>query len=341
MISCCLRRLRMLMALVLICAGATAAPTAYEPFSKFAVVVPGTRLHFIDFGGQGDTVILLAGPGNTAWIWAEFGKDLAKDFRVLALTRRGHGESDMPATGYDQATLIEDIRGFLDSQNLPRVHLVGASTAGEELTHFASKYPERLFSLVYLDAAYDRRVDVESGTPDMPQRPSDADRTSVDAFVAYLIRTRGVADTPPGVLERNWRASVTMRKDGTAGWKWGEAQYAEYMKSVTAEAPDYSKVKTPALAIYAIGVPHARLERASPSVRSAIEKHRNEVVLPWRAASIAQFKAGMKNGSVVELDALHHPFLNRPTETANLVRQFLWRHGSAKLESRYSHVCRN
>ena len=321
-----LRKLHVFMLLALLGSCAHPVPSTRGLQSKFAQVAPATRLHFIDFGGKGEPVILLAGPGNTAWIYAAFGKDLANEFHVLALTRRGHGESDMPATGYDQATLVEDLRGFLDSQRLDNVHLAGSATAGEELTRFASKYPSRVSSLIYLDAAYDRSIDVENGTPDKPNRPTAADKTSADAYVAYLVRTRGVADAPPGVLERNWRASVAIKPNGTAGMKWGEAQFAEYMKSLTAAPPDYYGVEAPALAIYAVGVPHGRLERASPEIRGAIEKHRKAVVLPWRAASIAQFRAGMKNGVVVELDALHHPFLNRPEETATLVRQFLRQH---------------
>ncbi len=84
----------------------------------------------------------------------------------------------MAAAGYDQATLVEDLRGFLDSQKIERVHLVGASTAGEELTQFATRYPDRVSSLVYLDAAYDRSVDVESGTPDRPSAMPSHSRES-------------------------------------------------------------------------------------------------------------------------------------------------------------------
>jgi pimeloyl-ACP methyl ester carboxylesterase len=232
----------------------------------------------------------------------------------------------MPENGYDQATLVEDIRGFLDSQGLRRVHLIGSATAGEEITRFASKYPERVGSLVYLDAAYDRSVDVESGTPDRPARPTTADRASVEAYVAYLVRTRGVADAPPGVLERNWRASVSIQPDGTAGMRWGEAQYSQYLQSLMAAPPDYSGVKAPALAIYAVGIPQERLARATPEIRAALEKHRAEVVLPWRERSILQFRRGIPHGEVTELDALHHPFLNRPRETAGAIRSFLKKH---------------
>jgi pimeloyl-ACP methyl ester carboxylesterase len=302
------------------------APASYVPTSGFVTGSSGNRLHYLDFGGRGDPVLLLAGPGNTAWIYHAFGQDLAHDFRVFALTRRGHGGSEMPEGGYDQETLVKDIKAFVDARGLKRVHLIGASTAGEEVTRFASKYPSRTGSVIYLDAAYDRTVDVERGTPDRPDPPTAADRTSVDAYVAYLVRTRGVTDAPPGVLERNWRASVALHPDGRVGMRWGEAQFRVYMKSLTAAPPDYSQVRAPALAIYSVGVPVGRLTRASAAVRAAIEKHRAEVVTPWRENSIAQFKTGVPHGEVVKLDALHHPFLHRPAETAALVRRFLRKH---------------
>jgi hypothetical protein len=108
--------------------------------------------------------------------------------------------------------------------------------------------------------------------------------------------------------------------------RWGEAQYREYMESLTGASPDYSQIRAPALAIYSVGVPADRLSRATPAVRAAIERHRSAVVLPWRESSIAQFKKGVPHGEVVELDALHHPFLHRPAEAAGLVRRFLQKH---------------
>ena len=72
-----LRILHVLMLLALLGGCAHPVPSTRELQSKFAQVAPATRLHFIDFGGKGEPVILLAGPGNTAWIYAAFGKDLA------------------------------------------------------------------------------------------------------------------------------------------------------------------------------------------------------------------------------------------------------------------------
>ena len=119
------------------------------------MVTNGVRLHYVDWGGNGEPVLLLPGLFGTAEIYSDFAPRLTDRFRVLALTLRGHGQSDEPKTGYEPDSLVEDIRAFLDSMRIGRAHLVGHSLSGAELTAFAGRYPERVLKLVYLDAAYD------------------------------------------------------------------------------------------------------------------------------------------------------------------------------------------
>jgi pimeloyl-ACP methyl ester carboxylesterase len=324
-----LRVLLLLFLLPMAAACATAQQGVQAPRSSFAEGQNGVRLHYLDFGGQGDPVLLLPGAGNTAWIYSAFGQDLARHHRVFALSRRGHGESEMPVSGYDQATLVEDIRLFLDKQTIERVHLIGHAAAGGELTSFAGKYPNRVGALVYLDAAYDRAAQgpVERGNPERPTPASPADRASVDAFTAYLFRTRPIyALFPREVVERDTRASLAMRPDGTAGFRMGEAQFGELLKSLAAAPPDYRRVRAPALAIYAGGQSAYRLRSAAPEQREVIERFLAERVHPWREASIQQFREGMGQAEVVEIDAVHHIFLHKPAKTAALVRSFLRKH---------------
>ena len=120
------------------------------------VDVNGIRLHYLDWGGNGPILLFLAGMGCNAHIFDRFAPRFTDQFHVLALTRRGHGESDHPETGYDINTLTEDIRLFLDALKIDRVILAGHSMAGVEMSHFAAIHPERLLRLVYLDAAYYR-----------------------------------------------------------------------------------------------------------------------------------------------------------------------------------------
>src|SRR4051812_29835784 len=77
------------------------------------ITVNKVRLQYLDWGGKGENLLLLHGMGDTAHAYDELAPKFTNQFRVLALTRRGHGESEIPATGYDTGTLIEDIRQFL------------------------------------------------------------------------------------------------------------------------------------------------------------------------------------------------------------------------------------
>ena len=127
-----------------------------NPKSDF-VQLNEIRLHYLDWGGEGPALIFLTGMGSSAYIYNKFAARFTDRFRVLALTRRGHGDSDYPETGYDADTLTEDIRQFMDVLKIQKAVLAGHSLAGVELTHFAATHPERVERLVYLEALDDRR----------------------------------------------------------------------------------------------------------------------------------------------------------------------------------------
>ena len=61
-------------------------------------------------GGRGSLLLLLAGLGCTAHIFAELAPHLSDRFRVLALTRRGHGLTDTVERGYALQDAAEDAR---------------------------------------------------------------------------------------------------------------------------------------------------------------------------------------------------------------------------------------
>src|SRR5512144_1974637 len=111
------------------------------------VHVNGILLHFLDWTGL----------VPSAYIFNKLAPLFTDKFHVLALTRRGQGDSDCPETGYDADTLTEDIRQFMDHLNTEKASLAGHSLAGVELTHFAATYPDRVENLIYLDALDDRR----------------------------------------------------------------------------------------------------------------------------------------------------------------------------------------
>lgn len=91
-----------------------------------------------------------------AHLFDGFAPRFTDQFHVLALTRRGHGESDCPETGYDLDTLTEDIHLFLNRLKIDQAILVQHTNEGIELPHFAALHPERVGKLVFLEPAWDR-----------------------------------------------------------------------------------------------------------------------------------------------------------------------------------------
>jgi non-heme chloroperoxidase len=296
--------------------------------------VPGARLQWLDFGGRGATVVLLPGLGNTAWIYSDFGRALVREgFRVVALTRRGHGESSAPEMGahYMLDTLAADVIVLLDTLGVQRAHLVGHSFAGAELTHIAARHASRVNRLVYLDAAYDRQAQLTwiSRQPSDGTRPmTAADRASPAAYLAYQrYARRGDLEAAWGeAVERDYLASLEQRADGSVRWRLPLGNFGAMLGAAGAAPPDYASVKAPSLAMYARQVRYALPSLASDApaaLRDSVQAFERNVLGPWVDSSMAQFRAGAGVRCAVELDAVHHVFLQREAEVVALVRRFL------------------
>lgn len=284
-------------------------------------VAPGVRLNYLDFGGTGPAVLLLAGLGNTAHAFDDFAPRLTDRFHVVALTRRGFGESDHPESGYDTPRLVEDIRAAIEALQLGRVSIVGHSIAGEEMTRFAGAYPALVDKLVYLDAAYDR-VSLDSAlqeifpvSPNVPAspQPTAADTASAAAYVAFVHRTRGV-DIPESDIRTRFRY------DG-----WHEEITAAY-QAIQVEHPAYSRVLAPALAIYAVTDDVSQLEPWQRADRAHLSGWQELVRGVERADRLSreQFRRQVAHGTVLDIHGAHHwVFVSNRDEVLAAVRRFL------------------
>jgi non-heme chloroperoxidase len=284
-------------------------------------VARNVRLHYLDFGGNGPSLIFLAGLGNTAHAFDDFAPAFTDRFHVIALTRRGFGESDHPNDGFDNRRLVEDIRAAMDALHIVRASFIGHSIAGEELTRLAATHPDRVDRIVYLDAAYDRvRAsalfdEVFPVPPDLPQPPTPSMRDTVSAggYVDFVHRTRGL-NIPAADIRARYRY------DG-----WDETQTVAY-QAITPEVPDYAAVRAPALAIYAITDRVAQSEpwqRADTAHAEGMQHYLSGTESVY-AKVRAEFRAGVKKGQVLEIHGAHHwVFVSNRDEVLRAVRRFL------------------
>lgn len=268
------------------------------------VNVNGVRLHYLDWGGTGEVLLLLPGFGDNASVFDSFAQRFTDRFHVIGFTRRGAGESDKPLTGYDTATRVEDIRRFLDTIKIEKTTIIGHSMAGDEVTMFASLYPARVNKLIYLDAAYDRRRTADITLSD-PATPPLFRRLFLEVLESPDATQIRVSDIPP--LDE---------------WERNKA----IIKAMTTFQTDYAQLTVPALAFYAMPEHHPYMPpQAAEEIQQSFNDWWVKNGLSYIRTCVQQFPHEAQHGQVVEMkDANHYLFLGDTQDAVVIrIREFL------------------
>jgi pimeloyl-ACP methyl ester carboxylesterase len=283
------------------------------------------RLEVLDWGGSGRPLVLLAGGGDTAHVFDDFAPKLTGSFHVYGITRRGFGESGYSASEYGADRLGDDVLAVLDSLELKRPVLVGHSIAGEELSSVASRYPNRVAGLVYLEAGYPYAFDNGKG-PTMnefqgisgpqPPSPGESDLAGFSALQQYYLRVLGFT-YPEAELRQQWDST----SDGRLGKQRDFPGYATLMGGIK----KFSDIPVPALVIF--GIPHGQGNWVDNStdakVRVAAKAY--SVALTVLTESQAKaFEEGVPIARVVRLRGAHHyVYLSNEADVLREMHSFL------------------
>jgi len=279
------------------------------------VSVNRINLHYLDWGGNGNVLLFLAGMGCNAHNFDHLAPRFADNFHVMALTRRGHGESDHPETGYDIDTLTEDVRQFLDTLRIKKVILAGHSMAGVELSHFCALYPERVLKLIYLDAAYDRSsASYENMAEKSPlrhiQAPGlDVDYYSEDDYFAAMKRAFPLFATIwTEAMEEQCRHEIMKTSEGKIVEKMSKAITKAIRETLTSYVPEDSKIKAPTLSFFAIskGVYNISDEWMTDEQKAEILNHVETRENTWTRESIELFQRNVPHAKIIEIPQGHH-----------------------------------
>jgi pimeloyl-ACP methyl ester carboxylesterase len=285
--------------------------------------VAGLRLHYVDWGGSGSTLILLAGLGDSARIFDDFAPLLALGHRVIAITRRGYGASSAPGDGsYSNAALVGDTLGLMDALSIPRASFIGHSIAGGELATLGADHAERVDRLIYIDASYDRTLvpELMAHVPPLPA-PDATVRHDLDSLTRWREATLGVQ--LPAVRD-NLGQTMLPGPDGLVP-RTAQSVNSAVLGGDIASKPRWDSIAAPSLAFFTSkDVSDQVPPEATTAQRAAFLDYSVKMLRPWMLRAQADFVERTRCGVAIEVPrSTHYLFLERSTWTAKTILEFL------------------
>jgi pimeloyl-ACP methyl ester carboxylesterase len=206
-----------LLTALILTAALVQAPAAALYADKFATV-NGLRMHYLDWGSEGKPpLILIHGIARHAHTFDHIAPHFARDYHVLAIDMRGHGDSDWDPEGdYLVEDHVKDLEDLVAQLRLRRITLLGNSTGGRVAQVFAGLHPDLVAHLVVEDVGPERPEDIASGFARRVKQEASG-WASEDELVQQLTTEN------PGVAA-SWirtyaRFGVRPRGDGRLVWK--------------------------------------------------------------------------------------------------------------------------
>lgn len=127
--------------------------TMPPPLSQLVTTSTGLSLECVRQGPtREDPLVFLHGYTDSCRSFSRLFEALPEDVHAIAVSLRGHGESDRPKGSYDLGTMARDLRDVLDAFGTRRIVLVGHCMGGFVAQRFALDFPERLNRLVLIDS---------------------------------------------------------------------------------------------------------------------------------------------------------------------------------------------
>ena len=103
--------------------------------------------------GKGEPILILHGGGvGCALEMGAFIDRLAVSNKVIVMSSRGHGRSDIGTKPVTQAQKAADVKAVLDDAKVDSATLIGFSDGGYSAYDFAAAYPDRVKKMVAIGA---------------------------------------------------------------------------------------------------------------------------------------------------------------------------------------------
>mgnify|MGYP001156852717 CR=1 FL=1 len=131
-----------------------ATPVTEVDSHRQTVSTNGLQYSYLQYGApDAPPVVLLHGVWSTGAVWHDISMALAEMHQVRVVDFRGRSQTDWSPNGdYSTEACVADVLGLYEAWGLQSATLVGHSMGGGIATALAAEHPERVDSLVVIDA---------------------------------------------------------------------------------------------------------------------------------------------------------------------------------------------
>ena len=198
--------------------------SARQPPEDMYVRVNALNLHYLDWGGPSDKVLVaLHGITGNSHMWDSFAERNRKEFRILALDQRGHGDSDHTKEGYPVTAFASDLHQFANTLGIIPFDLVGHSLGSRNAISFAGDHSDLLRHAVLVDCGPELPVQGARGVKNrLGERPKGF-RNLEEASTYYRERSptwpqEHIEQTVKHALRPNWAGKLVWKHDPELFW---------------------------------------------------------------------------------------------------------------------------
>jgi pimeloyl-ACP methyl ester carboxylesterase len=194
--------------------------------------VDGAKMHIYCAGTGAPTVILDAGLGDDFLQWRKVQPALSQLTRVCSYDRAGYGWSDPQAGPRDSVRIADQLHSLLQQAGISGpILLMGHSASGLHIREYATKYPEGVAGLVFVDASTPTQFDV---LPAQLTAPDDLRWPKIETVLG-IVRLRGRC----GQHEWTGRGTVPSDSPEDAGWMRADDCELSVLNTTAREEEDF------------------------------------------------------------------------------------------------------
>jgi non-heme chloroperoxidase len=213
------------------------------PVVKSVKLPNRVKLQYVEQGDpSGTPVLLLHGITDS---WHSFERvlpHLPESIHAFALSQRGHGDADRPASGYRPQDFAADLAAFMSALDIGPAVIAGHSMGSSIAQRFALDYPERTLGLVLVGS-----VTTWRGHPDFVELWDSVVSTLTDpidlGFVLEFQESTLAQPVPPAFLETIVQESLKL-----PAWVWNVALLEGLLEADF--SGELEKIKAPTLIVW-------------------------------------------------------------------------------------------